>query len=508
MALVLNNKASGNVLYTLNKERISIGRDEGNDLVLADDRVSGFHCSLFYENGEIELVDLGSSNGTFVNGEWLSGRRKLAVWDVIRLGDMDLELVDTEKRRGTLEQPAVSVPEAKPVQSNMSGKEFGQMLLIEGDDKMPIRLSVTSRVTVGRSTENSHVLPSSMVSSRHACLHVDEDEAWLEDLNSTNGTFVNDERINSKTRVYDGDVVKFDDISYRLVLPMIQRPAPEPAKTTVRPAIQAEAIAIKTSVRPAIDAAAAAVQSHAQPAAQETGKQPSVSAETRVQNAAPIQQASEASNKVTRVQSKAAPIPPQAPSSARSESYNAPSETPAPAFENNQARSTSAASNSQRPGLQGGAYLRWLYGSWQGTALRSDFWKALILIGVLHWAAQLVAASLIYQDINSAFEAFALASSGLFKPLHGAYVIMFWLLYLTFQYFMVCVITKRLRDRGRPPQFAWAFPILGVAYILLSPALIHSNPNVGQVILFFVVSLMNLWLLIEVGFLRGRTVRA
>lgn len=47
-------------------------------------------------------------------------------------------------------------------------------------------------------------------SRRHAKLSVSEDAAWVEDLNSTNGTFVNDERISARTRLRSGDRVRFD----------------------------------------------------------------------------------------------------------------------------------------------------------------------------------------------------------------------------------------------------------------------------------------------------------
>jgi ABC transport system ATP-binding/permease protein len=50
-------------------ERLTIGRDERNDAVLADPNISRFHAELVDGDGSVELVDLGSRNGTRLDGE-------------------------------------------------------------------------------------------------------------------------------------------------------------------------------------------------------------------------------------------------------------------------------------------------------------------------------------------------------------------------------------------------------------------------------------------------------
>ncbi|MCB9557009.1 MAG: FHA domain-containing protein [Deltaproteobacteria bacterium] len=58
-----------------------LGRDERNDIVLADPRISRAHCELINEGGRITLRDLGSGNGTFINAQRVEGQQ------VVRLGD-------------------------------------------------------------------------------------------------------------------------------------------------------------------------------------------------------------------------------------------------------------------------------------------------------------------------------------------------------------------------------------------------------------------------------------
>jgi pSer/pThr/pTyr-binding forkhead associated (FHA) protein len=54
---------------------VTIGREEGNLLRLNDERVSRYHAKVQYDNGEIILTDLDSTNGTRVNGTVIQIRR-------------------------------------------------------------------------------------------------------------------------------------------------------------------------------------------------------------------------------------------------------------------------------------------------------------------------------------------------------------------------------------------------------------------------------------------------
>lgn len=62
---------------------VTIGREEGNSVELSDERVSRFHLKIFTESGKTVLADLGSTNGTQVNGE------AIHLW-VLRPGDLIL----------------------------------------------------------------------------------------------------------------------------------------------------------------------------------------------------------------------------------------------------------------------------------------------------------------------------------------------------------------------------------------------------------------------------------
>lgn len=67
---------------------ISIGRSQDNDVVLGESNISRHHCQLIqYDDGKVAICDNGSTNGTFVNGERINGKRFLRMTDEVRLGN-------------------------------------------------------------------------------------------------------------------------------------------------------------------------------------------------------------------------------------------------------------------------------------------------------------------------------------------------------------------------------------------------------------------------------------
>jgi len=82
-----------------------------------------------------------------------------------------------------------------------------------------------SRVTVGRSRSNTFVLPETLApaaSGRHAEFSHEDGAWWLSDLDSTNGTFVNGQRI-TRTRLTSGDRIAIGDVEFAVQLVDVRR---------------------------------------------------------------------------------------------------------------------------------------------------------------------------------------------------------------------------------------------------------------------------------------------
>lgn len=85
--LVVRRGPQPNQVYELNKDIVTLGRDITNDITINDPEVSRHHMRLTRGAGGYTIEDLGSTNGTFVNGQRLTGARPLRAGDMIGLGE-------------------------------------------------------------------------------------------------------------------------------------------------------------------------------------------------------------------------------------------------------------------------------------------------------------------------------------------------------------------------------------------------------------------------------------
>ncbi|WP_258359459.1 FHA domain-containing protein [Moorella sulfitireducens] len=77
--------------YTLG-ENITIGRDRQNDIVINDFHISARHAVIVRRGEEWQLLDMNSTNGTYVNGRLLNGPVVLRPGDEVRLGGVTFKV--------------------------------------------------------------------------------------------------------------------------------------------------------------------------------------------------------------------------------------------------------------------------------------------------------------------------------------------------------------------------------------------------------------------------------
>jgi pSer/pThr/pTyr-binding forkhead associated (FHA) protein len=82
IALVIGRDATGNA-YPVPETGLHLGRERGDVLFPEDGYVSGLHCRLAHQSGQLFLTDLGSSNGTFVR---LTGEAEVVNGDILLMG--------------------------------------------------------------------------------------------------------------------------------------------------------------------------------------------------------------------------------------------------------------------------------------------------------------------------------------------------------------------------------------------------------------------------------------
>jgi hypothetical protein len=91
LVVVASPTLDGGEMFSLDSHPLTIGRARNNDVSLPEDEyASGRHARFEPRRDGIWVEDIGSTNGTFVNGIRLTRERKLTPGDVVRIGETDL----------------------------------------------------------------------------------------------------------------------------------------------------------------------------------------------------------------------------------------------------------------------------------------------------------------------------------------------------------------------------------------------------------------------------------
>ncbi|TAI47335.1 FHA domain-containing protein [Flagellimonas allohymeniacidonis] len=176
-------------------QTISLGRKgHGADLELSDRMISRRHAEINMRHDGVFIQDLGSSNGTFVNNKRLEPNTwtKISFDDMIRLASESIQLKQKEVNN--------EKPSANP--SKFIG--FKQAIVAKGS------------LSIGRQSNNDIVLDDPTVTRQHAQLSFENGSFWIQDLGSTNKTYLNGKEVKTKSRLKDSDTVTIS--FYRITL--------------------------------------------------------------------------------------------------------------------------------------------------------------------------------------------------------------------------------------------------------------------------------------------------
>ncbi len=222
---------------------LKIGRQEGNDLVLVEGGVSRKHARFFVEGGKVLVEDLGSANGTFVDGERIAEPTPLTPQSQVVLGDYELKLKAGRAASGPRKaaRPAAAgapelgseegaprstkaMPSVKPARApgaalarrerpaaRAAGAEQGPALRGLTGPWANKLYPLKGKLVVGRVPPAAVLLEDDSISRKHAEVERNpRGSVMLRDLGSANGTFLNGERLGPEpVEIAPGDVIQF-----------------------------------------------------------------------------------------------------------------------------------------------------------------------------------------------------------------------------------------------------------------------------------------------------------
>jgi ABC-2 type transport system ATP-binding protein len=195
-----------------------IGRDPGVDLVITDSDVSARHASLTPLDAGFAIEDLGSTNGTFVNGSRLAAAQELRAGDRIQLGGTVLEVCGDAVQSAL---PAVQVTRVKQIPA------LPMLVFIAGQLKGTMT-PAGAQLVVGRELGAADVIldKDAAVSRRHAAFSPAGGGLTIQDMGSTNGTLVNGARLTGTAALHTGDLVQIGDTVIEVQVPGDRAVAP------------------------------------------------------------------------------------------------------------------------------------------------------------------------------------------------------------------------------------------------------------------------------------------
>ncbi|NPV78202.1 MAG: FHA domain-containing protein [Anaerolineae bacterium] len=109
--------------------------------------------------------------------------------------------------------------ELRLASSTLASQRFPVINIAQLDsDDLAGRDYQVSEVIIGRDESCDYPIPDETVSSRHSRLSFHHNQWWVEDLLSTNGTFLNEERIYTSTVIISGDELRCGKVNLRLTI--------------------------------------------------------------------------------------------------------------------------------------------------------------------------------------------------------------------------------------------------------------------------------------------------
>lgn len=215
--------------YEFEQPRITLGRDQNNDIQIPLSTVSRNHCVICFEGGEWYVEDLRSTHGTVHNGKQVGagGKKLLRNGDVIEVvhfkitftaggsellsADYSAEKTEALAQRMVQEVLAsIGKDTETPYLRVMNGPDEGQVFHLGPD---------AAEVVVGRGTDCDFQINDANISRRHAVIRRDWNDITIEDLGSKNGVVINDKRIQKVASLRDADEILLGAVKLTFIDP-------------------------------------------------------------------------------------------------------------------------------------------------------------------------------------------------------------------------------------------------------------------------------------------------
>lgn len=220
--LVVQTGPQAGESFAIAENITTIGRDTDSSVRLNEGTISRNHARIVQKDGKFLLEDLDSRNGCMVSGKLIKEPTPIDKDTVIRIGlNIMLRMrdsVDPLETLSSIDVPTIRL--SKTGTASIGGRKEKTVPIAErgpapyfliirgGKQSGQLFPLVKGQHSVGRADDNEILLQNPDISNHHAVIHVNGDGVRIQDLNSQNGTFVNQKPVTETTVIKLGDMLQ------------------------------------------------------------------------------------------------------------------------------------------------------------------------------------------------------------------------------------------------------------------------------------------------------------
>lgn len=202
-------------------DMFTIGQSAKNQMQLLHDDIFPTHAKVTTVDGQLVIEPYRPDAKVSVNYMVITEPTPISVGDMIALAGIELKLIDPSARQPSSKPISFSDEAAEadtqPQDIKQQAQEIAWKIQAVSGAESNSLIEVNKVIKVGRDPSNDIVISGNHISRRHAELYTNNGQLLVRDLDSSNGTCVNGERVKERA-IFLGDEVRFDSAIFRVAV--------------------------------------------------------------------------------------------------------------------------------------------------------------------------------------------------------------------------------------------------------------------------------------------------
>ena len=180
--------------------------------------VAAHHCEIETHGGQSSVRPLDATAPTVLNGRQITQPTPLKPGDLVLFGRVGCRVSSDRPVAATVPPPSARKTADEAARTRVRNTLPKYMLRGVSGATFGKTFALTGTMVIGRQNDSDIPIPAEEISRHHARLQVTADGVMVEDMNSANGTFINDKRIQNGV-LKPGEELRLDTVRFMLVAP-------------------------------------------------------------------------------------------------------------------------------------------------------------------------------------------------------------------------------------------------------------------------------------------------